>query len=67
MDRIAWDKLLKQGIFAALFIMLLIYTVNESRAREHEYQQTIREVNETNSKYADIIKVDLVEIKARLQ
>lgn len=67
MDRIAWDKLLKQGIFAALFIALLIYTVNESKAREQEYQRTIREVTEINSKYADIIKVDLVEIKARLQ
>lgn len=67
MPNIAWEKLIKQGVFAALFIMLLIYTINESKAREHEYQRTIREVNETNSKYADIIKIDLAEIKVRLE
>jgi len=65
-EKIAWDKLIKQGVFAALFIMLLAYTMNEGKAREREYQRTIQEVNATNSKYADIIKVDLAEIKAKL-
>lgn len=67
MDKVGWDKLIKQGIFAALFISLLFYTINETKAREQEYQRTIREVNETNSKYADLIKIDLAEIKASLK
>jgi hypothetical protein len=66
MPTIPWKDALKNGIFAALFIMLLVYTMNENKAREQQYQQTIHEVNAVNSKYADIIKIDLAEIKARI-
>lgn len=61
-----WEKLIKHGIFAALFVMLLVWTMNENKARELKYQQTIQQVTEANEKYAEIIKVDLAEIKSKV-
>jgi hypothetical protein len=67
MDKVPWDKLIKQGTFAALFISLLVYTVNANAQREKEYQVTIKQNNDTLAKYADIIKIDLSEIKGKLR
>jgi hypothetical protein len=67
METIPWSELLKQGIFAALFIALFIYVINDAKRREKEYQLTINNVTDNNNKYADIIKVDLAEIKAKLK
>lgn len=61
-----WDKYVKHGVFAALFISLLFYTMNENRARESDYKQIIKEQTNANDKFADIIKIDLSEIKSRL-
>jgi hypothetical protein len=64
---VTWDKLIKNGVFFALFVSLLAYVMNENHNREAQYQATIKQVNETNAKYADIIKIDLTEIKAKLK
>jgi len=61
-----FDKWLKQGVFFALFVSLLAWTMNENKVREQKYQQTIQQVTEANEKYAEIIKVDLAEIKSRV-
>lgn len=55
--QIEWDKLIKNGIFAALFIMLLVYVMNANNAREQRY-------NETIDKLSDTINTKLVELKA---
>jgi len=64
--KLDWEKLLKHGIFAALFISLLGYTMAENRAREAEYRQIIQQQTEANSKFADLIKIDLAQIKEKL-
>jgi aconitase B len=60
------DNWIKNGVFFALFVSLLVWTMNENKAREAQYQQTIQTVTDANSKYADIIKIDLAEIKSRI-
>lgn len=57
MPDIKWDTLIKQGIFAALFIILLVYTIRTNDARETRYINMIDTLNET-------INTKLVEIKA---
>lgn len=52
-----WDTLIKQGIFAALFIMLLVYVMNANDTREKRYLDSIDKLHE-------IIDVKLVELKA---
>lgn len=60
LPKFEWDKLLKQGIFAALFIVLLTYVMNANDAREKRYINMIDTLNET-------INVKLVELKAMHQ
>lgn len=67
MPKEAWEKYGKHGIFAALFITLLLYTMNENKARESDYKQIIRDQAEANSKFADLIKIDLNELKAKMK
>lgn len=62
-----WEKYGKHGIFAALFISLLLYTVNDGRARESELKTIIKEQTVANQKFADIIKVDLSELKGEVK
>jgi hypothetical protein len=64
--KLDWDKALKHGIFAALFVALLAFTMNENRAREQEYRQIIQQQTEANAKFADLIKIDLTQIKDKL-
>jgi hypothetical protein len=61
------DRWIKNGVFFALFVSLLIWTMNENKLREAQYQETIKEVVATNSKYSEIIKYDLAEIKGKLR
>lgn len=61
------DKWIKNGVFFALFVALLTWTMNENKSREQKYQETIKQVTDTNNKYAEIIKVDLVEIKSKIK
>lgn len=61
-----FDKWIKNGVFFALFVALLTWTMNENKSREEKYQDTIKQVTDTNDKYAEIIKVDLAEIKSKV-
>lgn len=61
------EKWLRHGVFFALFVSLLTWTMNENKVREQKYQETIKQVTETNEKYAEIIKVDLAEIKSKFK
>lgn len=50
------------GIFATLFVALLVYELNDSRKREAKYQNTIESLS-TKLSTVDEIKQDVVEIK----
>lgn len=54
------DRWIKNGVFFALFVSLLVWTVNENKQRELKYQETV-------AKLTDIVKIDLVEIKSKLK
>lgn len=52
-----WDKVIKNGIFAVLFVSLLYYVMSSNDEREKRYQNTIDKLN-------DVVHIDLVELKA---
>ena len=64
-----WEEIFKtafsNGIWAVLFVALLIYQLKDSAAREEKYQKTIEALTE---KYAVVeeIKQDINEIKTNL-
>ena len=53
---------LSNGIFACLFVSLLIYVLKDSRKRESKYQHIIDSLS-TKLKTVDDIKQDVTEIK----
>ena len=53
---------ISNGIFAALFVALLIYELKDSRKREAKYQNTIENLS-TILNTVDEIKQDVTEIK----
>lgn len=53
---------LTNGIFAALFVALLIYELKDSRKRESKYQNTI-DMLSTKLSTVDEIKQDVSDIK----
>ena len=57
---------ISNGIFAALFVALLIYELKDSRKREAKYKNTIDNLsNKLNT--VDEIKQDVTEIKECLK
>ena len=64
-----WEEIFKaafaNGIWAVLFVALLIYQLKDSAAREEKYQKTIENLTE---KYAVVeeIKHDISEIKTTI-
>ncbi len=54
------------GIFATLFVSLLIYELKDSRKRETKYQNTI-ECLSTKLNTVDEIKEDVSEIKEQIK
>lgn len=52
-----WDKVVKNGVFAVLFVSLLYYVMTSNDQREKRYQETIQQLN-------SIVHIDLVELKA---
>ena len=44
------DLALNNGLWAVLFLALLIYQLKDSRTREQKYQETITELNKTLNK-----------------
>ena len=64
-----WEQILnlaiKNGLFAVLFLGLLIYVLRDSNKREKKYQQTI----ESLSKHLDVVedmKEDIKQIKEKM-
>ena len=53
-----WEQIfnlaLNNGLWAVLFLALLIYQLKDSRTREKKYQQTITELNVTLLKVNEI-------------
>ena len=53
-----WEQIfnlaLNNGLWAVLFLALLIYQLKDSRAREKKYQETITELNVTLLKVNEI-------------
>lgn len=65
-----WDNIfnvaISNGIFAALFVALLVYELKDSRKRETKYQNTIENLSSKLST-VDEIKQDVSEIKECLK
>ena len=61
-----WEKIfnlaLQNGLWAVLFLGLLIYVLNDSRRREKKYQDTIQDLTK-NLGIVQIIKMEVQEIK----
>lgn len=61
-----WEKIvdlaITNGIWAVLFLGLLIYLLKDSRSREAKYQETIKDLNRSLEIVHDI-KEDIAEIK----
>ena len=61
------------GIWAALFVALFLYTIYDSRTREKKYQDTIQEnqdiTNELPQKFGVVedIQKDVIEIKDEIR
>lgn len=66
MNSSMWEKIVDlavtNGIWAVLFLGLLIYLLKDSRAREAKYQETIKDLNRSLEIVHDI-KEDITEIK----
>ena len=63
---IMWEKIfnlaLQNGLWAVLFLALLIYVLNDSRKREKKYQDTIVDLTK-NLGIVQIIRLEVQEIK----
>ena len=61
-----WEKIfnlaLQNGLWAVLFLGLLIYVLNDSRKREKKYQDTIVDLTK-NLGVVQIIRLEVQEIK----
>ena len=61
-----WEKIfnlaLQHGLWAVLFLGLLIYVLNDSRKREKKYQDTIADLTK-NLGIVQVIKLEVQEIK----
>lgn len=55
-DKLWWEKAIKNGIFAALFVTLLVYVIRTNDARETRYIEMIDTLHNT-------VDEKLVELK----
>ena len=64
-----WEQIvnlaIKNGLFAVLFLGLLIYLLRDSSKREKKYQQTIESLNKNLNIVLDI-EEDVKEIKEKI-
>lgn len=64
-----WDKIinlaLSNGIWAVLFLMLLVFQLKDSKTRENKYQQTIENLGNALQVVKEV-KEDVEEIKQTL-
>lgn len=56
---------ISNGLWAVLFLMLLVYVLKDSRSREIKYQETIASLNASLS-IVENIKEDIDEIKSTI-
>ena len=68
------NEAIKNGIWAAMFVALFVWTIRENKAREACYQQTIKQVNENifstvcrTEKKVDAVIADVDELKDNYQ
>ena len=65
-----WDNILSlainYGIWAALFVSLMIYVLRDSKKRECKYQETIDKLADS-LKIVEDIQEDITEIKFELR
>ncbi len=65
-----WDEILKvalaNGIFAALFVALLVYVLKDTSAREKKYQDTIDKLSK-HLEVVEEVKEDVEDVKTMLQ
>ena len=72
METSLFELAAKDGLWAALYVFLFIYTLFDSRRREKELQQTIREnqkiISETVEKLniVEDMQKDIKDIKAEV-
>ncbi len=57
---------IQNGLFAILFLGLLVYSLKDSSKREKKYQQTIENLNK-NLNIVENIEKDILEIKNNLE
>lgn len=64
-----WNEIfnlaISNGIFACLFVALLVYVLKDSRKRESKYQNTI-DILANKLNIVDEIKEDVTEIKKKI-
>lgn len=59
------DLAVKNGLWAVLFLCLLIYVLKDSKVRENKYQETIKDLS-ISLKVVNEIKEEVNEIKQTL-
>ena len=64
MEQSVLDLAISQGIWCALFVILFFYQIRDSRKREARYEANIQSRDAVIEKFADILKIDLTNIKA---
>ncbi|MDR3292887.1 MAG: UviB-like protein [Clostridiales bacterium] len=64
-----WDEIIKlavaNGLFAVLFVALLLYVLKDGRVREQKYQSTIAQLSTALGAVKEI-KTDVESIKEKL-
>lgn len=60
-----WQEALSNGIWTALFLLLLIYQLRDSRKRENKYQSVIERLTQSVEDM-EIMKTQVGEISANV-
>lgn len=65
-----WDEIFKlavqNGIWAVMFLSLLVFELKDSNSREKKYQQTIKDLS-TNLGMVKDIKSNVIEVKENVE
>ena len=62
-----FERILKEGIWAILFVALLLYVMNDSKEREIKYQETIKILSATLATDIRNISSELNDLKNLIQ
>ena len=62
-----FEKIFKEGIWAILFVALLLYVMHDSREREVKYQETIKILSATLATDIKNISSELNDLKNLIQ